>query len=244
MQLTPLLRALHEAEKEYRLHCGQGQFTYATSVKTPVALANGEMTALYNEHLRGKNGREFYDEVINDDQGLPKLCSYCGERAAEQADHYKEKSKYPLLAVFPANLVPSCGACNWNLRGAKNKFHPYFDDIGSSKWLTAEIIWDGSFNPPGLRFFVPADFVGDTALAKRVSDTFKDAKLSRRWSSEISRMVAQAHRYFLSTTSIRARENHLEDMRTSHLETPAGPHQAVIDAMLCSAWIQDLPASL
>lgn len=64
------------------------------------------------------------------------ICPYCDwyemEFKAVSVDHFLPKSKYPLLAIYPKNLVVACAACNDRIKKDKIYLpiaHPYFDDI-------------------------------------------------------------------------------------------------------------------
>jgi hypothetical protein len=72
---------------------------------------------------RGWNGYEFngngfisnrsYKEDFCSDYPTRKVCPYCDEDiGTPQFDHYLCKSRFPLLACSPWNLVPVCPSCN------------------------------------------------------------------------------------------------------------------------------------
>lgn len=65
-----------------------------------------------------------------------KLCPYCNMTNMEfdlsSIDHFLPKDKFPLLSIFPGNLVVACSACNDRIK--KNSItlpilHPYHDEI-------------------------------------------------------------------------------------------------------------------
>jgi hypothetical protein len=92
--------------------------------------------------VRGK-GRPIYDRLKAGAKF--RRCPLCGARDVKTLDHYLSQSEFPELAVFPANLVPSCSDCNkikqaHTPRGhADQTFHPYFDDWGTHRILQATI---------------------------------------------------------------------------------------------------------
>src|SRR5215210_611572 len=53
-------------------------------------------------------------------------CPYCGFGEPTELDHYLPKSTYGELAIYPRNLVPSCGPCN----NAKRTIVPGGPDAG------------------------------------------------------------------------------------------------------------------
>lgn len=237
--LTPALQA---AEDEYLRNCLQGNFDYTTAVQEPAGITKKEMTYLYESHFRGGVGRDTYDELLETPNGNWKLCCYCMLRPGDTADHYKEKAEFPLLAVFPGNLLPACSSCNPKLRNVSKKFHGYYDNLENIRWFDAQIDWAGDENPPGIAFKVIQSFSNDPNLVARVSITFDKAHISKVWSSMLSTTISQIHRYFRETPSRQNRESYLEDLRINYLDTPFGPHQVVIDAVLQSKWLKLAPA--
>lgn len=65
-----------------------------------------------------------------------KVCPYCDLNELEfdltSIDHFLPKSKYPILSIFPQNLVVACTACNDRIKKEYIYFpvcHPFFDNI-------------------------------------------------------------------------------------------------------------------
>lgn len=70
-----------------------------------------------------------------------KVCPYCNRmftttvntkkrRIRPQLDHFRNKSKYPFLALSINNLVPTCGVCNLlKLNQDKDLVYPYEEDF-------------------------------------------------------------------------------------------------------------------
>ncbi|UYX96148.1 hypothetical protein [Streptomyces sp. BI87] len=88
-------------------------------------------------------GRKLYNAIKAG--AIHGACALCGLQQVSQLDHHAPKAAFPLLALTPLNLVPVCGPCN---QGKSNKlatlktmeaFHPYFDDLGTDRWLYARI---------------------------------------------------------------------------------------------------------
>ncbi|RPK70254.1 hypothetical protein EES45_35810 [Streptomyces sp. ADI97-07] len=88
-------------------------------------------------------GRRLYDAIKA--LAIHNSCPLCGLQQVAQLDHHAPKADFPLLALTPLNLVPTCGPCN---QGKSNKlaavateeaFHPYFEDLGTDRWLHAQI---------------------------------------------------------------------------------------------------------
>ncbi|WP_237209296.1 HNH endonuclease [Rothia nasimurium] len=68
-------------------------------------------------------------------------CSYCQISRANTLDHFLPKSRYPLLAISPWNLVPCCSECNSSIsiKNAEIKsprlIHPFFLNTDLTKNL-------------------------------------------------------------------------------------------------------------
>mgnify|MGYP001156153270 CR=1 FL=1 len=67
---------------------------------------------------------------------LESACPYCDIHEMEfdlaSVDHFIPKSQYPLLAIYPKNLVVACSACNDRIKKDKLYLpimHPYFDNL-------------------------------------------------------------------------------------------------------------------
>lgn len=95
----------------------------------------------YSELIHGK----IFNEAFGNDNAIRELreeltlqsaCPYCDMHAMEfdssSIDHFIPKSLYPLLAIYPKNLVVACSACNDRIKGKKIYLpimHPYFDNL-------------------------------------------------------------------------------------------------------------------
>jgi hypothetical protein len=105
-----------------------------------------ELLGLYRLHMSAVRGcaRGVYDQIKN---AAPfKKCPLCGVGTVGALDHHLPQSKYPDLAVVPANLVPACHFCNAQKRArypqtaGEQTLHPYFDDrLLKSRWLGATV---------------------------------------------------------------------------------------------------------
>lgn len=105
-----------------------------------------ELMKLYTNVLSRKNSklRYIYDEIRAACTG--DICPLCSQRTVSTLDHYLEKARFPLYAVAPVNLVPSCSECNKTRSTTQAKsaseqtFHPYFDNVEDEEWLQANIV--------------------------------------------------------------------------------------------------------
>ncbi|PGL47818.1 hypothetical protein CN922_21900 [Bacillus cereus] len=69
---------------------------------------------------------------------LYKVCPYCDmnkiNRDLVSVDHFLPKSKFPILSIFPDNLIVSCKGCNENIKGENIKTpiaHPYYEEVAN-----------------------------------------------------------------------------------------------------------------
>lgn len=115
--------------------------------------------------------RKLYNEIRASAHPLD-LCGYCRKGVVNSLDHYLPKSKYPVFAITPANLVPACAHCNTKKSTKRPTspstqfIHPYFDDFDEDRWLFAELIEQ---TPPSVSYFVdPPD-----GFAKEIADCLR-----------------------------------------------------------------------
>ncbi|MGK0307259.1 MAG: hypothetical protein ACI8RP_000210 [Urechidicola sp.] len=115
------------------------------------------LKGIYTDRMVNKKniGRVYYDSIfISAPNGR---CPFCSVKQVRALDHYLPKSKYPILAITPNNLVPSCSDCNKDklvdspTNSEEETLHPYFDDIENFDWLKARII---TLNPIKFEYFI------------------------------------------------------------------------------------------
>lgn len=146
-----------------------------------------ELKGLYTYHLvpANKPARQYYDQIMM--QAPLRICPFCGFGHVTTLDHYLPKAKFPLLSIFPKNLVPSCADCNKGksaeIATSKNEqcLHPYFDQghFINEQWLFAEVI---QTIPATIRYFVQAPKNWTESDQARVQSHFDDFKLAKRFS--------------------------------------------------------------
>src|SRR6266571_1397377 len=94
-----------------------------------------EMVRTYTGRMVAKSqpGRPVYDRLIAASPG--GRCPLCSLGHVSALDHHLPKAEYPILAITPANLVPSCGWCQnakddaYPQIAAEQTLHPYFDSV-------------------------------------------------------------------------------------------------------------------
>ncbi|WP_434391545.1 HNH endonuclease [Melittangium boletus] len=172
--------------------------TIPESIGVAGTVTKDEMSHLYTERMarRRAPGRAVYDKLML----LPAhgVCPLCGTNKATTLDHHLPKAKFSPLAVTPSNLIPSCRDCNLTKRAARpakagdQTFHPYFDDFGTDRWLSAQVVQD---NPPAVRFYVDPPASWTQIQADRAQSHFAAFELWKNYSTHAAQeMVNMRHR--------------------------------------------------
>lgn len=105
-----------------------------------------DMTLTYESRMVHKQqpGRIVYDRILNN--ASHRTCPLCGLGPAKTLDHHLPKSRYPVFAVLPSNLVPACDWCQgaklevFPTKAEEETLHPYFDNVESESWLHAMVL--------------------------------------------------------------------------------------------------------
>ncbi len=153
------------------------------------------LKSLYTDMMvkQDSKGRKYYDQIM----ALSKICTICKHQISSELDHFLPKSKYPLFAVSPYNLIPCCKDCNTakssypfiNKESFEQLIHPYFDDdiFFSLQWLEVEIIEN---DPIGIIYKVKNNhnsFSSDEL--KRIKKHFKIYKLNLMYSPQAVQFI-------------------------------------------------------
>ncbi|MGY4473992.1 HNH endonuclease [Bradyrhizobium sp. USDA 3364] len=121
---------------------------FRLAAEDPAGVSKHELSKVYDRVLVRGKGRPIYDRLRAGARF--RRCPLCGLRDVKTIDHYLSQSDYPELAVFPANLVPSCSDCNKTKLAhaprsrVEQSFHPYFDNWGAHRILHASVDIDNS----------------------------------------------------------------------------------------------------
>jgi len=159
-----------------------------------------DIKKLYTNQLvpkKKKKGREIYDKIMS--LAYLNKCPFCGIGVVSTLDHYLPKSEFPIYAVFPYNLVPSCKDCNtgksasFAIRKDKQTLHPYYDDLTREQWLFATVV---DTYPLSIKFFVNPPYYWDFVSKARVKAHFIDYDLAKRFSIEASNELAKLNSSF------------------------------------------------
>ncbi|WP_217993768.1 hypothetical protein [Bacillus toyonensis] len=69
---------------------------------------------------------------------LNRVCPYCDmnkiNKELVSVDHFLPKVSFPILSIYPENLIVSCKGCNENIKGENIKIpiaHPYYEEVAN-----------------------------------------------------------------------------------------------------------------
>ncbi|MGX8833661.1 HNH endonuclease [Amedibacillus sp. YH-ame6] len=178
-----------------------------------VKIEDKDLNKLYTDKLLNKNYeiRKYYDLILTSSS----ICPYCGKRHTKTVDHFLSKTNFPNYSVTPINLVPCCSDCNKskdNKDGSLNEFsqlfHPYWDDLNSTRWLGADLIIEKSrllFN-----FHVLENSV-DEITYKRLYNQFDILELKKYYSLEANIKLSRELKYYIELFNISEDNEELKD---------------------------------
>lgn len=157
-----------------------------------------ELMNVYSGRMakEGQPGRDVYDKLMT---AAPRReCPLCGSGKVMTLDHHLPKSEYPVLAVLPTNLVPSCYWCqrskkqSYPTTAEEQTLHPYYDDFELETWLRATV---NTTSPASFTFYVdpPADW--DAIVRERLTKHTEAFELFELFSiNAASELVIIRHR--------------------------------------------------
>ena len=180
----PLEEDLLTAEEEYEKLAVQSLlYTYPTDNEGKYSIKYTNITkediiSLYTYYMVRSKGRVIYDRILSLAEN--GKCPYCGQRNVRTLDHFLPKSRYPMVAINPSNLIPCCSDCNKDKKDSsinKNSdliIHPYFDsNVDSTQWLFCVITTiDYSHQVITMNFQVRNVTEFDLSLNERISNHF------------------------------------------------------------------------
>lgn len=125
------------------------------------------------------------------------ICPYCGFGEPTQLDHYLPKSIFDELAIYPNNLIPSCGPCNNAKRTVapglgpvhgQSLIHAYFENLPDTIFLSAE----ATFVSGALNVSFRIDGAGlDLELFRKLSFQLERLKLNSRYQKQINKYLSE-----------------------------------------------------
>lgn len=131
-------------------------------------------------------------------------CQYCcGASASPTWDHYVHKAQFPEFAVYPPNLIPSCGECNglkkaWIKYGKRTSLNFYYDRFDPTRRLIdakIEIAEDGD---PEATFFLARRGVSKTRFGRLLARHWRMLQLERRLHDAAPAMLVAIQAYLVA----------------------------------------------
>lgn len=201
------------------------------------------MLILYDQKFARKEqgGRKYYDAI--------KLlapygrCPLCGQREVKTLDHYLPKSKFPLYAVTPYNLIPACSDCNKDkfndvsICREKETIHPYYDDFTDEVWIKAKMIEE---DPITFEFYVKKPKNWDDLKYKRACYHFEKFglnKLYKPYACEMFTGCLPRLRRLLKKSGRAAVEEHIKECIDEAREVRLNTWQAAVyESILECEW--------
>lgn len=213
--------------------------SFDASLYEPLEATQADFDWLYDVRLvKSSPGRRHYRQIRDGNSGR---CALCNVRDATTLDHHLPKSQFPVLAVTPDNLLPACDACNHvKLANTRPILNAYFDELGSSAWLSARVI---ESTPYTLEYYVVPDPDWSPTLADRAIGHFDLLELSVLYAKQAVRMLAGMRKAFADlhdaggATGVRA---HVQWLAASYRDAePNGWEAAILTAAAASDWFCD-----
>lgn len=221
-------------------------YTLAQSNSVTPRLDGKMMGIIYKSHFSkaGSPSRSLYDKIK---MSAPHdICPLCGQRNVASVDHYMPQSKFPALNLTPANLVPACSDCNKSKLATvptseeEQMLHPYFDDLGSERWLIAQI---SQTAPPTLTFSISPSQEWSPPLSSRVLSHFKQMGLAKLYSSQAASELADISYTLVNlgkSGGNQAVKAHLQnEFESRYSRDPNSWKTALYEALKDSTWFCD-----
>ncbi|MBW0368274.1 HNH endonuclease [Ensifer adhaerens] len=137
-------------------------------------------------------------------------CPYCGFGEPRDLDHYLPRSVFGELAIYPRNLIPTCGPCNNAKRtvvpgigaaSGPSLIHAYFQNLPNVQFLRAEVTFEeGTLQ---VRYCIE-DNVLDPALATKLQFQLDRLKLNDRYKGQVNKFLSEQRAAMLMFSEIGA----------------------------------------
>jgi HNH endonuclease len=124
-------------------------------------------------------------------------CPYCGFGEIKELDHYLPRSTFGELALYPNNLIPSCGPCNNAKRTVvpgmapaegPGLIHAYFQVLPEVDFLKADIVF--AAGRLDVAFHIEAGGL-DPVLAAKLQFQLDRLKLNDRYPKQINKFMSE-----------------------------------------------------
>ena len=117
-------------------------------------------------------------EVLNDEGYENNFCPLCEINLVNTMDHFIPQNDYPLFAVHPRNLIPSCMLCNGHKsdnitddEGNRKYWNAYLDTPPEENYLYCNV--EDKDGLPHIRFYIQQGSIDD-ATFRLIKNTMDD----------------------------------------------------------------------
>ena len=232
-----------QASADFALRAAATQLHLFPARPVIKGVTTDELNAVYTGRMAKKKapGRGVYDQLFASSPN--DRCPLCAQRQVATLDHHLPKAHFPVLSVTPINLVPACGDCNKaklnKLPSASSEetLHPYFDDLGTDRWLFAEVVVS---TPAAVKFRVEVPPKWDMLLGQRVTNHFRCFGLSTLYAAQAAdELLNIRHQMHLlhDRGGMKAVRDELEQRAESAKKTQVNSwRSATFDAFVSSDW--------
>lgn len=188
----------------------------------------------------GMPGHKYYNQIKS--AAPHDKCPLCSVRKVDTLDHYLPKSKYPVFAVTPINLIPACTPCNkgkhidYPKSNIDQTLHPYYDNVENESWIKANVL---QTNPISFEYYVDCPNAWSQILKDRSINHFNSFNLNELFSSHASEELRGAKRHLIKLYNDNPNllHDHLAEAYDSRLELGLNSWQAVMyNALLNDVW--------
>ena len=142
--------------------------------------------------------------LLTDENGHENdYCPICEVNLVQTMDHFIPKAQYPLFAVHPKNLIPSCQTCNQHKSekildnsGKRYYWNTFLDVVPTAEFLHCRIIEQNGL--PSAKFFLQQGTI-DNDVFQLIKNTMEGQKVLETYESgskaEIQNFIKYAVRY-------------------------------------------------
>jgi 5-methylcytosine-specific restriction endonuclease McrA len=188
--LTNCQDVIEAAEEDFEIKfvpCNIYQIVRNDVVLHPIG--EGEMKKVYDYRMvkPGMPGNKYYNLLKS--SAPHGKCPLCSVRDVDTLDHYLPKSKYPVFAVTPINLIPACSPCNkgkhfdYPKTSEEQTLHPYYDNLENEPWIKAVVL---KTIPISFEYYVDCPVDWDQTLKDRAKNHFDSFNINKLFSSHAS----------------------------------------------------------
>jgi hypothetical protein len=221
-------------------------FKFVANPNVTPELNSELMGTIYKSHFArmGSPSRSLYEAIRQAPQF--GICPLCAQRTVASVDHYLPQSLYPVFNLTPANLIPACSDCNKSKlartaqKAEEQTLHPYFDDLGSARWLVASVEQNA---PPAIIFSVRPPPHWSAVLAERAVHHFKVMGLGELYAAQAASELADISYGITEVGQAAGPEGvyaHLDsELRTRHARDPNSWKTALYEGLRDSKWFCD-----